>query len=63
MRMPCKNTSCTRKVYQRNAYGVCPRCLEVIQTVEWMLRTQILSAKAPAKTQAEELGLVLPGGK
>lgn len=56
----CARPTCDRnyRVQNSNRFHICPPCFVVVQTVEWLLKTGVLSSGG--KTPLEALGLVEP---
>ena len=57
----CARPSCERnyRVQNYNKFRVCPSCLDVVQTIEWLLTTGVLTAGGQ-KSPLEALGLIQP---
>lgn len=57
----CARPDCERNYYSRssNPYKVCPRCLEVTETIKWLLTSGVLQ-QGRTKTPLEELGMTDP---
>ena len=46
-------------MFQRNKYGLCPKCLETVLTVGWMFEVQLLEAMRPDRTALDAAGIVV----
>jgi len=57
----CARPTCTRnyRVQDHNKFRVCPRCLESVQTIEWLLTSGVLTAGGQ-KSPLEQIGLIQP---
>jgi hypothetical protein len=58
----CKNTYCTRRVIACNPLDLCHKCIEVANTVRWLIEAGVLSQRPGVLQRFKDAGLVAPAG-